>query len=180
MFRKEILFLFGDLKLTKIATVYITSFAGCIGGEHYTAIVRYGDERVEAKYAMDESQTRDFNKKYREDAGATFGRFRVGQMTTRFWTKEAAYARCIEIVREKWPNVKLILDGYECNPSKPIWCSSKRTQNMLNRMYLKAEAMYTITFDPFRKFPKESSELWSKWRAAMNYPTPKEGWVSIG
>ena len=149
-----------------IVSIHLLSWAASIGGEHYNAKIRCGEDRVpDIKYKMTKAQAKMFNEK--EETHRLYHRYKAGDETTRFWTKEDAVNACVEFAIKKWENIGLILVGDEHNPHEPAWCYSEELKNQLNELWLDAESLYEQTYDPFTKFPKETDEIWGKWRVLI-------------
>lgn len=142
-----------------IATIDMLCWEG-FGGQHYHATAEFNDESVEVTYKMSAKQAKQFNK---IDGTSGSARYRPGNVTKRFWTREEAIRASVQLILKKWPSVRLIVLRDEHNPNFVAWCYDAKIKKKLDNLHNKAERMYEKTDDPFIRFPKESEKVWSEW-----------------
>jgi hypothetical protein len=154
----------------KIVEIALTCWEGSIGGEHYNAKMYCDNERIdEVTYKINKAQARMFNDKDETKGwGGGFFRWKAGDETERFWSKEDAVNRCVELALQKWQNVGLIVVGSDCNPSEPAWCYDEKVKQKLYDLWLDAESLYKQVCDPFEYFPDETKQIWGEWDKIIN------------
>ena len=135
----------------KIVVLDLLCWAGYIGGEHYEVSIRCGEEKCSPLcYNMSKKQAKMFREKDEADGWGGTHVYKAGDYSLKTWAE-----------------VGLILEGDDLNPSKPVWCYSDETKKELKKLWVKAEALYAKTCDPFARFPKETDELWAKWNVLI-------------
>lgn len=159
---------FGDVDRTLIAQLSITSWAFALGGQHFCVRVRSEDrETFDVTYEMTEVQACKFNKK---DGGLTYAK---GDVSSRFWDRDDAIASSVKQVREKWPDVRLIIDGDALQPQPIAYCSDEEIGARLKAYGDEFEGFYKETNDPWAHWPKRCEELEDLWDGDLERLAPK-------
>ena len=150
-----------------IATIDLSCWKG-FGGQHYNATAEFNGKTAEVTYKMNEKQAKQFNK---IDGTSGAARYRPGNVTQRFWTKDEAIKASVQLILRKWPSVRLIVLRDEHNPNFVAWCYDAKIKKKLDNLHNRAERMYAKTSNPFGRFPKESEKVWSEWDSLIEQIT---------
>lgn len=151
-----------------IAYVSLTSWAYCIGGQHFTAKAYCGNDSIDnIDYKLSRSQTLSLNRK--DDYYFPDGRYKVGERCDRFFTEEQAIVEGIRACRKKWKTLKVIIQGDRAvaQPQQIAWCPNDKNKNGLNVLYEAMELLYEKNNGPWTNHRRTMQKICDRWETLM-------------
>lgn len=88
-------------------------------------------------------------------------RYKVGETTERFWTKDELVERALEVAHAEFPGLQAVI--IDCNiyqPSEPAWCRDLETFAKLKSMYDRFEGY-------FQEGEEAPDSIYTDWAVAL-------------
>ena len=150
---------------TTVAYIHLTDWGVCLGGEHTSARLWIDHHHENVEQEMTTGLAGRLNKK----DGSRLNR--PGDVTCRFESEESATRQSVEVCREKYPQVELIIVGSAAtaDPQPIAWCADGRigaSLRMLNEEF-EAERKRIGGWDYNSKM-REISDRWDTYTKQHN------------
>lgn len=131
----------------KIVILQLSSWRGIsIGAIHFYANLHYEDENekhqtIELKRLLSKKEVLELNKEDRRRYPTCYTRYKVGEEYQGFWTEEDAKETAINYVKEKMPEVDVLINGsWSCiDVAECIYAKDKTIMTKINKLYKQAE-----------------------------------------
>ena len=126
-----------------IAHLNITSWYGIsIGAEHYYGNLYYNNKKIEISRQMTKKEADYLNKKD-SIRGINILAYEKGDKTTRFSNKTEIIKIAVKIIKRKFTNVDLLLEGDGCCASvnNAFWGKDKKLVERIKELYKEADKL---------------------------------------
>jgi hypothetical protein len=129
-----------------VAHLAIHWWGAAIGGEHYWGAIkfdyRFDKEPIELKHPMSAKEAKYLNKK---DETSKWGRYKAGQPTERFETRDELVACAINTFKSEYPDGILVRGSdCSCSPKEIVYAPDKfkARVDLMNRWAKEHDSLY--------------------------------------